>query len=221
MASVVFMGDCGAVTGAGCPPTLRHGYSISHGSGQKRASGGQFYTKAFRAMLRPSASGNAASGVAQRSAGPGTAGDGAVVDQDPFNEDIGREQRLMASVEFLIAHLKDVPVIIVPCVIGRVDPPTTASWISSSFGSVYPAIWNLQLALQSRGLGSCITAAYLEYEHEVAELLSMPYETVMQVCALPVAWYTGTSFRPAARRPMSEVVFEDTFDATSMAATGW
>ena len=75
--------------------------------------------------------------------------------------------------------------------------------------------------LRSRGLGSCITASHLEYEREVAQLLSIPYETVMQVCALPVAWYTGSSFERAARRPMSEVVFEDAFDPASMAATGW
>ena len=188
---------------------------------RKRAAIGHYYAKAFRAMLRPPASAGAAPGIADDGAASDGVGDGAVVYHEKFNEDLGKEQRLMTSVDFLIEHMKDVPVIIVPCVIGRVDPPATASWISSQFGSIYPAIWNLQLALRSRGLGSCITAAHLEYEREVAELLSIPCETVMQVCALPVAWYTGTSFRPAARRPMSEVVFEDVFDAASMVATGW
>jgi len=178
----------------------------------KRAGIAHFYAKAFRAMLQQPASDDDV---------PTAADDGAVVYHEKFNEDIGTQQRLMKSVDFLIEHMKDVPVIIVPCVIGRVDPPTTASWISSQYGSVYPAIWNLQLALRSRGLGSCITAAHLEYEREVARLLSIPYETVMQICALPVAWYTGSSFKRAARRPMSEVVFEDVFDPASMAATGW
>jgi nitroreductase len=187
----------------------------------KRAAIGHYYAKAFRAMLQPATAAEAVSGVADSGAERVASRDGAIAMHEKFNEDIGREQRLMTSVEFLIEHLKDVPVIIVPCVIGRVDPPATASWISSQFGSVYPAIWNLQLALRSRGLGSCITAAHLEYEREVAELLSIPYETVMQICALPVAWYTGTSFRPAARRPLSEVVFEDIFDPASMASTGW
>ena len=178
----------------------------------KRAAIGHFYAKAFGAMLQQAASRSEASAAAD---------DGVVIHHQKFNEDIGTQARLMKSVDFLIEHMKDVPVIIVPCVIGRVDPPVTASWISSQFGSVYPAIWNLQLALRSRGLGSCITAAHLEYEREVAQLLSIPYETVMQVCALPVAWYTGSSFRRAARRPMSEIVFEDVFDPASMAATGW
>jgi nitroreductase len=178
---------------------------------KKRAGIGHYYTKAFRAML---AQGAAASSDT-------AAGEGDVAYHEKFNEDLGAQAKLMQSVDFLIEHMKDIPVIVIPCVIGRVDPPTTASWISSQFGSVYPAVWNLQLALRSRGLGSCITAAHLEHEREVAELLSIPYERVMQVCALPVAYYTGRDFRRAERRPMAEVVSEDTFDCTSLEANGW
>jgi hypothetical protein len=43
----------------------------------------------------------------------------------------------------------------------------------------------------------------------------------MQVCALPVGYYTGTGFQPARRRPQTDVVFTDTFDPASMEATGW
>jgi nitroreductase len=112
-------------------------------------------------------------------------------------------------------------VIVVPCVIGRADGDVTTSWVASQFGSVFPAVWNLQLALRTRGLGSCITAAHLEYEREIAELLSIPYDTVMQVCAVPVAYYTGSSFGKARRRPRDEVVFIETFDASSMQESGW
>ncbi len=177
----------------------------------KRAAIGHYYATAFRAMLDKAAPVGAVA----------TSAAGTVVHHRKFNEDLVAQERLMTSVDVLIEHMKDVPVIIIPCVIGRADPPAPAPWVSSQYGSVYPAIWNLQLALRSRGLGSCITAAHLEYEREVAELLSIPYDAVMQICALPVAYCTGSSFERAARRPMTEVVFEDRFDPASMAETGW
>lgn len=178
----------------------------------KRAAIGHYYARAFREMLAK---------VAPATETPAVADSGASPRHEKFNGDIVAQNRLMESVDVLIEHLQDVPVIVIPCVIGRADPPAPAAWVSSQFGSVYPAIWNLQLALRSRGLGSCITAAHLEYEREVAEVLSIPYDEVMQVCALPVAYYTGATFERAARRPMSEVVFEDAFDPASMAQTGW
>lgn len=178
---------------------------------EKRRRFGELYATAFREML---------AGVEE--APP--AEEAAATDEplhEKFNEDLAAMEKLMGSVNFLIEHMGDVPAIVVPCVIGRVDGDVTRSWVSSQFGSVYPAVWNLQLALRSRGLGSCITAAHLEYEQEVAELLGIPYDDVLQVCALPVAYYTGETFGRAKRRPQDEVVFTDTFDAASMAGTGW
>ena len=180
---------------------------------EKRRRFGEIYSRAFREMLA--------------SADPEAAPEAAVAEpqdeklHEKFNEDLAAMEKLMASVNFLIDHMGEVPVIVIPCVIGRVDGDVTRSWVASQFGSVFPAVWNLQLALRSRGLGSCITAAHLEYEEEVADLLSIPYDTVLQVGALPVAHYTGTTFGKAKRRPQREVVFTDTFDASSMEGTGW
>ncbi len=121
------------------------------------------------------------------------------------------ENRLQSSVTYLIENIHRAPVLVLACVVGRATPEDTPHWVSSQFGSVYPAVWNLQLALRSRGLGSCLTAAHLTYEREVATLLAIPYEEVMQVCLLPVAYYTGDTFRPAKRRPVDEVVGVDAF----------
>jgi len=82
---------------------------------------------------------------------------------EKFNEDLAAMEKLMKSVNVLIERMGEVPVIVVPCVIGRADGDVTTSWVASQFGSVFPAVWNLQLALRTRGLGSCITAAHLEY----------------------------------------------------------
>ena len=183
---------------------------------EKRRKLGELYRKSFEAML--------ASAAPAEEEAAATEPVGEPEDEkyhEKFNEDLAAQEKLMKSVDVLIKRMGDVPVIVVPCVIGRADGEVTTSWVASQFGSVFPAVWNLQLALRSRGLGSCITAAHLEYEREAAELLGIPYETVMQVCALPVAYYTGESFREAKRRPQSEVVFIDTFDTASMEETGW
>lgn len=180
---------------------------------EKRRRFGEIYRRAFLEMLEAAADG-------QDQAEPAPSADGEPL-HEKFNEDLAGMERLMRSVNVLIEHMGEVPAIVIPCVVGRVDGEVTRSWISSQFGSVYPAVWNLQLALRSRGLGSCITAAHLEYEEEVAQLLSIPFDEVLQVCALPVAYHTGETFGRARRRPQREVVFVDTFDAASMAETGW
>jgi nitroreductase len=123
------------------------------------------------------------------------------------------ENRLQSSVTYLIENIHRAPVLVLACVVGRAAPEDTPHWVSAQFGSVYPAVWNLQLALRSRGLGSCLTAAHLTYEREVATLLAIPHEEVMQVCLLPVAYYKGDTFRPAKRRPLNEVVGVDVFPA--------
>jgi hypothetical protein len=46
---------------------------------------------------------------------------------------------------------------------------------------------------------------HLDYERECAEVLGVPYETVMQVAMVPVAFYLGESFQPGARIPLDSV----------------
>ena len=62
------------------------------------------------------------------------------------------------------------------------------------------------LALRSRGLGSVITTVHLYRREEADRLLGVP-EGFVQSCLVPVAYYTGTDFGPAERRPVEEVTF--------------
>jgi nitroreductase len=107
-------------------------------------------------------------------------------------------------------HLTDtlgrVPVHVIPCIEGRADnaPNILAA---SIYGSIIPAAWSFMLALRSRGLGSAWTTLHLFKEKEAAELLGIPYETVTQVALLPVAYTMGTDFKPAARPPVEEITF--------------
>ncbi|KID30434.1 nitroreductase family protein [Prauserella rugosa] len=132
-------------------------------------------------------------------------------------------QRNNESAETLARNIARVPVLVIPCVLGR--PPdiceVDAEWLrsrpqdeqtarqdvrlgamraSTFYGSIFPAIWSFQLALRSRGLGSTITCMHLPFERRVAELLGIP-GGVTQVCMVPVAHTVGGDFAPAKRRP--------------------
>ena len=124
----------------------------------------------------------------------------------PMAEDdprTGQMPRVVDSAQYLTDHFHEAPVMIVPCVEGRVEnlPPFVQA---SMYGSILPAVWSLMLALRSRGLGSAWTTIHLMYEKEAAALLGIP-ETFTQAALLPVAYYTGDDFKPAKRLPLAKV----------------
>ena len=112
--------------------------------------------------------------------------------------------RVHDSAGYLRANLERVPVLVIPCVEGRPAPDAGPASLSATYGSIMPAVWNFQLALRSRGLGSVLTTVLAFREREVAELLGIP-ENVLQVAMLPVAYTIGTEFKRAARPPVSEI----------------
>jgi nitroreductase len=121
----------------------------------------------------------------------------------------------LASGQYLAAHLPEVPALVVVCSLGR--PPANASTLqlASFYGSVYPAVWNLMLALHDRGLGSTMTTAHLVYEHDIADLLGIPFDQVTQVAMLPVAHLLPGTTGPGLRRtPASEVTMWNRWSAT-------
>jgi nitroreductase len=119
----------------------------------------------------------------------------------PAVADSPQQQRVMASARFLLENLHEVPVLVVPCIL---NAGGAAGWAPS----IYPAVWSFILALRSRGLGSTITTAHIYRQEEAAALLGIP-EGYAQACLLPVAYYTGHTFKPAIRRPVQEVAFHD------------
>ena len=117
--------------------------------------------------------------------------------------------RVMDSANFLAEKLGEVPVMVIPLIIGRLDDESTNS-AAGLFGSIIPAMWSFQLALRSRGLGSCYTALHLGAEAESAELLGIP-DHLSQAGLLPVAYTLGTDFKPANRPPVEEITYLDTY----------
>lgn len=118
------------------------------------------------------------------------------------------EARLMSSTEWLVEHLGEVPVLVIPCyqpTYPRTDGDESF-YQATLYGSIFPAVWNFQLALRTRGYGTCITTLHLQRERAVADLLGIP-QGYVQGCLLPVAKLKpGCAVKPAQRRPIDEVI---------------
>lgn len=118
------------------------------------------------------------------------------------------EARVMSATEWLVENMADVPALVIPCY----EPPMPRAlgdesfYLATLYGSIFPAIWNLALALHSRGDGTCITTLHLRHEQQVRELLGIP-ESFTQGCLLPVGRLrSGFRFTAAPRRAIDEVV---------------
>jgi nitroreductase len=120
-------------------------------------------------------------------------------------------ERVLDSADYLATVMGQAPALVIPCIKGRLADPSTIS-AASMYGSILPAVWSFQLALRSRGLGSCFTTLHLIDEKEAAELLGIP-DDVSQVGLLPVAYTKGTDFKPAARGPVEHITYWDTWKA--------
>jgi len=135
--------------------------------------------------------------------GPGSAG--TLFADDPRRA--AAQQRVVASAEYLIDKMADVPVLVVPC-IQTDEAELPAGNQAALWASLLPAVWSYQLAARSLGLGTAWTTLHLRREKAAAELLGLP-ENIHQGALIPTAFYTGDTFKPAARQPLSEVLHLD------------
>jgi nitroreductase len=120
------------------------------------------------------------------------------------------QARVATSAQYLADHMQDVPVHLIPCLMGRMDNQP-AHVQASRYGSIYPAVWSFMLAARARGLGTAWTTLHLRFEEEAAAILGIPYAEVLQTALIPVAYSKGTDFKPAARDPLSRLVHWDTW----------
>jgi len=117
-------------------------------------------------------------------------------------------QRVFSSAMYLMEHLQEVPVHLIPCIQG--NPPNGLAG-AGFYASIYPAVWSFQLALRARGLGSCLTTLHLAHADEAAALLGIP-DGITQTALLPVAYTVGTDFKLARRSPVSEITHWNSWD---------
>jgi nitroreductase len=113
-------------------------------------------------------------------------------------------RRMMTSARALADNLARVPVLVIPCLrLDRTHLP--AGNQASTWASLLPAAWSYMLAARSRGLATAWTTAHLHHEREAAELLGLP-PTVHQGGLIPTARSLKSTFGPAQRRPLEDVL---------------
>ncbi|NIH79147.1 nitroreductase family protein [Amycolatopsis viridis] len=130
--------------------------------------------------------------------------------EERYRDDADRaatQHRVMSSADYLAEHMAEVPVLLVPAIhVPGGDLP--AGNQAGLWGSILPAVWSYMLAARTLGLGTAWTTLHLAYEREAAELLGIPGH-VRQAALIPTAFYTGETFKPAKRQPLSEVLHHD------------
>jgi len=119
--------------------------------------------------------------------------------------------RIIDSAAYLAHHLHEAPVHVIPCVDGRVENAGVLAQ-ASVYGSILPAAWSFMLAARARGLGSAWTTLHLAFEKDAAKILGIP-DHATQAALLPVAYYTGTDFKPARRLDTQRAVHWDAWGA--------
>ncbi|HEY7347804.1 MAG TPA: nitroreductase family protein [Ktedonobacterales bacterium] len=128
-----------------------------------------------------------------------------VVDETPRGQTL---QRVISSSDYLAAHMHEAPVLLIPCIKGRLEGKSSVEQ-AGVWGSILPAAWSFMLAARARGLGSVWTTIHLFFEQDAAQLLGIPYEKITQAAMIPVAYTKGVDFSPAQREPLDTVAHWD------------
>ena len=108
-------------------------------------------------------------------------------------------KKLARSVDHLVHHLGEAPVLIVACAYGPDDVRTAAG--------VYPAVQNLMLAARSLGLGTTLTTRHRSAMAETRAVLGVPDDVTIHA-VIPVGYPLGR-WREAPRAPVREVAHRD------------
>ena len=127
-------------------------------------------------------------------------------------EETGTMNAVVTSAETLAENLHRAPWLAIACQAGRVpamEGPMGHLSQASVWGSVAPAFWSFMLAARARGLGTAWTTLHLMFEREIADLLGIPFDEVMQAALSPVAFTVGTDFKAAANRGLEDVLHVD------------
>jgi nitroreductase len=100
-----------------------------------------------------------------------------------------------------------VPALVLPC-LARYRAPT-----SFEGASIYPACQNILLAARAMGYGGVLTGWHFGVETELRELLHVP-DDVYMAATITLGRPRGHQ-GPVRRRPLGELVFEDTWDVSA------
>lgn len=108
------------------------------------------------------------------------------------------------SATYLANEMHRCPALLIACITGRVEDAGQMAQ-AATYGSIIPGAWSFMLAARSRGIGMAWTTLHLRDESLSQELLDIPPD-VTQAVLLPMAYFTGDTFRPAPRVPLDQII---------------
>lgn len=115
------------------------------------------------------------------------------------------KSRMAATMQHYVDHFDRVPVLVLACLIRYRAPAAMEG------ASVYPACQNLLLAARALGYGGVLTGFHAAVEQPLRTLLGIPDEAFI-AATITIGRPVGRH-GPVRRRPMGELIYEDTWDS--------
>jgi len=112
--------------------------------------------------------------------------------------------RMARTMQHYVEHFEDSPVLVLPCLVRYREPVPTEG------ASIYPACQNLLLAARAVGYGGVLTGFHVFVEPQLRELLHVP-DGVFMAATITIGKPAGRQ-GPVRRRPVAELVFEESWD---------
>ena len=114
------------------------------------------------------------------------------------------EAGVTKSATYLANEMHRCPALLIACITGRVEDAGQMAQ-AATYGSIIPGAWSFMLGARARGIGMAWTTLHLRDESLSQELLGIPSD-VTQAVLLPMAYFTGDTFKPAPRVPLEEII---------------
>lgn len=124
-------------------------------------------------------------------------------DSGSGTQDDSPKARMARTMQHYVDHFAEVPVLVLACLIRYREPSP------SEGASVYPACQNLLLAARALGYGGVLTGFQSFVENELRSFLEIPDEVAL--AATITLGVPEGSHGPVRRRPLSNLVFADTW----------
>ena len=140
------------------------------------------------------------------------AGWAAKVAADAYREGSGVDPdspkaRMAAAMQHYVDHIEQTPVVVLACLVRHRAPNPFEG------ASIYPACQNLLLAARALGYGGALTMWHQAVEGELRVLLGIPDEVA--ISATITLGRPAGSHGPVRRRPIGELVFDDTWGSAA------
>lgn len=114
-----------------------------------------------------------------------------------------KKERMLQAMQHYVDHFEKIPVVILACFV-RYRPLHHMEG-----ASIFPACQNLQLAARALGYGTCFSGWHSTVEPELRGLLDIP--DGVEVSLTITLGKPAGSHGPVRRRPIDELVFEETW----------